>query len=124
MTNKQDKSDSAWDNPKKFDSTEWFALEVGLRKLKMTNKNSKIYSADKKIEALIKERDELNTGISELKELKELRKTDPLLKSKRASILLSNIRAREAVERTKIDKMVKKYGVYRARMAIERICEI
>ena len=86
----------------------------------MTNKNSKIYSADKKIEALIKERDELNTGISELKELKELRKTDPLLKSKRASILLSNIRAREAVERTKIDKMVKKYGVYRARMAMEQ----
>ena len=30
MTNKQDKSDSAWDNPKKFDSTEGLVLQVEL----------------------------------------------------------------------------------------------
>ena len=83
----------------------------------MTNENSKVY---KKIEALIKERDELNTEISELTELKELKKIDPLLKSKRASILLSNLRAREAVERTKIAKMVQELGAHRARMVMEQ----
>jgi hypothetical protein len=85
------------------------------------NKNSEVYSADKRIKALIKERDELNTFFSEFTELEELKKTDPLRKSKRASVLLSNIRTREAVERTKIDNMVQDLGsARRARMAMEQ----
>ena len=79
----------------------------------MTNKNSKVYK-------LIKERDELKTLNSELTELEELKKIDPLLKSKRASILLSNLRARESVERDKIAKMVQEQGAHRARMVMEQ----